>query len=69
MIEIFSIEGGLIWVMEWNPIQHAAASAFLAAVNSDYMLASRTQTLYCSGKLYSAADLRYFAISQVSRNA
>ncbi|CAM8951130.1 unnamed protein product [Rhodiola kirilowii] len=57
--------GGLIWVMEWNPIQHAAASAFLAAVYSDYMLTSKTQILYCSGKLYSAADLRNFAISQV----
>uniref|UniRef100_A0A7N0T0X6 Endoglucanase n=1 Tax=Kalanchoe fedtschenkoi TaxID=63787 RepID=A0A7N0T0X6_KALFE len=56
--------GGLIWVMEWNPIQYAAASAFLANVYSDYMLESGTHSLYCDGKLYSPADLRNFAISQ-----
>lgn len=41
------------------------ASAFLAVIYSDYMLTSKTDTLYCTGKDYKPADLRKFAISQV----
>lgn len=58
-------EGGLIWVSEWNSLQHPMASAFLAVIFSDYMLGSYTENLYCEGKLYNLMDLRNFAISQV----
>ncbi|MFQ6634092.1 hypothetical protein Gotur_010474 [Gossypium turneri] len=61
-------DGGLIWITEWNPLQHAVASAFLAVLYSDYMLTSQTETLYCSGNSYKPDDLRNFAISQVNRN-
>ncbi|KAK8687325.1 hypothetical protein V6N13_086150 [Hibiscus sabdariffa] len=57
-------DGGLIWITEWNPLQYAVASAFLAILYSDYMLTSQTETLYCSGNSYKPDDLRNFAISQ-----
>ncbi|KAF5186483.1 Endoglucanase [Thalictrum thalictroides] len=57
-------DGGLIWVSEWNALQHPVASAFLAIVYSDYMLTSQTVSIYCSGKTYTAANLRDFAKSQ-----
>jgi hypothetical protein len=57
--------GGLIWVSEWNSLQHPVASAFLATLYSNYMLTSQTAKLSCSGKSFSAADLRDFAQSQV----
>lgn len=57
-------ESGLIWVSEWNALQHPVAAAFLAIVYSDYMLSSRTASISCSGKSYKAKDLRKFAISQ-----
>ncbi|XP_058090996.1 endoglucanase 24-like [Magnolia sinica] len=58
-------DSGLIWVSEWNCLQHTTASAFLALVYSDYMFTSQTPDLYCSGNSYSPKDLRDFAISQV----
>jgi len=61
--------GGLIWVSEWNALQHPVAAAFLAIVYSDYMLSSRTASISCSGKSYKAKDLRKFAISQVGARA
>lgn len=57
-------DSGLIWVSEWNALQHPVASAFLAVVYSDYMLSSRTAELSCSGSSFKPADLRKFAISQ-----
>ncbi|XP_048230595.1 endoglucanase 24-like isoform X2 [Ricinus communis] len=57
-------ENGLIWVLKWNPLQYAVASAFLAVLFSDYMVASHIPTLYCSGQFYRPDDLRSFAISQ-----
>uniref|UniRef100_A0A5B6ZQI2 Endoglucanase n=1 Tax=Davidia involucrata TaxID=16924 RepID=A0A5B6ZQI2_DAVIN len=57
-------DGGLIWVSEWNALQHPVASAFLAVIYSDYMLSSRTATLSCDGDSYGPSDLRKFAISQ-----
>ncbi|XVF59759.1 hypothetical protein PTKIN_Ptkin07bG0301700 [Pterospermum kingtungense] len=57
-------DGGLIWITEWNSLQHPVASAFLAILYSDYMLTSQTETLYCSGTSYKPDDLREFAISQ-----
>ncbi|KDP36939.1 hypothetical protein JCGZ_08230 [Jatropha curcas] len=57
-------ESGLIWVSEWNALQHPVASAFLAALYSDYMLTSRTKELSCSGESYKPSDLRKFAKSQ-----
>ncbi|GAV67831.1 Glyco_hydro_9 domain-containing protein [Cephalotus follicularis] len=57
-------ESGLIWVSEWNCLQHPVASAFLAALYSDYMLTSKTATLSCSGDLFKPSDLRKFAESQ-----
>lgn len=58
-------EKGLIWITEWNALQHPVASAFLAVVYSDYMLTSRTTKIYCSGSYYTPLDLRKFAISQL----
>ncbi|XP_058098807.1 endoglucanase 24-like [Magnolia sinica] len=57
-------DGGLVWISQWNSLQHPVASAFLAVVYSDYMLSSRTATLSCSGASYTPSDLRKFAISQ-----
>ncbi|XP_077221351.1 endoglucanase 24-like [Tasmannia lanceolata] len=57
-------DGGLIWISQWNSLQHPVASAFLALLFSDYMLSSQTPTLSCNGNSYTPADLRKFAISQ-----
>ncbi|XP_010536354.1 PREDICTED: endoglucanase 10-like [Tarenaya hassleriana] len=57
-------DDGLIWVSEWNALQHPVSSAFLAALYSDYMLTSRNVKLSCSGKTFRASDLRKFAKSQ-----
>ncbi|KAJ4783796.1 Endoglucanase [Rhynchospora pubera] len=56
--------GGLVWIDEWNALQHPVAAAFLAVVFSDYMLTSRTSEVSCSGQSFSPTDLRKFAISQ-----
>ncbi|XP_077231347.1 endoglucanase 24-like [Tasmannia lanceolata] len=56
--------GGMIWISQWNSLQHPVASAFLAVLFSDYMLSSRTATFSCSGKSYTPSDLRKFAMSQ-----
>ncbi|KAL6227045.1 hypothetical protein ACLB2K_001004 [Fragaria x ananassa] len=55
-------DNGLIWVEEWNCLQHALSSAFLAVLYSDYMVASQTEMLYCDGKIYNPVES--FAISQ-----
>ncbi|KAK6256859.1 hypothetical protein QUC31_000318 [Theobroma cacao] len=57
-------DGGLIWVSEWNALQHPVASAFLAALYSDYMLTSRTPKLKCGDDSFKPSDLRKFAKSQ-----
>ncbi|PRQ47429.1 putative cellulase [Rosa chinensis] len=57
-------DNGLIWVEEWNCLQHAMSSAFLAVLYSDYMVTSQTEMLYCDGKIYKPEDLRSFSISQ-----
>ncbi|KAM3341679.1 endoglucanase 10 [Capsicum galapagoense] len=57
-------DSGLIWVSEWNALQHPVASAFLAVVYSDYMLTSRTAKITCNGNAYTPSDLRKFATSQ-----
>ncbi|XP_068646688.1 endoglucanase 24-like [Aristolochia californica] len=57
-------DGGLIWVSQWNSLQHPVAAAFLAVLYSDYMLTSRTPKIYCSGDSFTPADLRDFAKSQ-----
>ncbi|KAI5082886.1 hypothetical protein GOP47_0002629 [Adiantum capillus-veneris] len=58
-------DGGLIWVIQWNPIQHAVNSALLALIYSDYLYTSKS-TLDCSGESYSPEDLRSFSISQAN---
>jgi hypothetical protein len=63
----FRTEGGLLYVAEWNSLQHPVASAFLAAVYSDYMRTSGKEELSCSGQSFTAVDLRKFAKSQVGR--
>ncbi|KAF5747169.1 glycoside hydrolase family 9 B5 [Tripterygium wilfordii] len=60
----FNAGGGLIWVSEWNCLQHPVASAFLAALYSDYMLTSQTASISCDGETYKPSDLRKFARSQ-----
>jgi hypothetical protein len=63
----FRTEGGLLYVAQWNSLQHPVASAFLAAVYSDYMRTSgKEEELSCSGKSFTAADLSRFAKSQVA---
>ncbi|KAG6704884.1 hypothetical protein I3843_07G149500 [Carya illinoinensis] len=57
-------ESGLIWVNEWNSLQHPVASAFLIALFSDYMLTSQTAKLSCNDNFFTPADLRKFAQSQ-----
>ncbi|KAL8459136.1 hypothetical protein ACS0TY_036561 [Phlomoides rotata] len=57
-------ENGLVWISQWNALQHPVASAFLAVVYSDYMLSSRTAKLSCNGRNFRPSDLRKFAISQ-----
>ncbi|KAK8560462.1 hypothetical protein V6N13_082900 [Hibiscus sabdariffa] len=57
-------DGGLIWVSEWNSLQHPVASAFLAALYSDYMLTSQTAKLTCGDNSFKPSDLRKFAKSQ-----
>ncbi|KAA3467072.1 endoglucanase 2-like [Gossypium australe] len=55
---------GLIWVSEWNSLQHPVASAFLAALYGDYMLTTQTAKLTCGGHSFEPSDLRKFAKSQ-----
>lgn len=62
---VFCNTDGLILVSEWNSLQHPVASAFLAALYSDYMLTSRTAHFSCGSNSFSPADLRKFAQSQV----
>ncbi|BAT77696.1 hypothetical protein LR48_Vigan09g030900 [Vigna angularis] len=57
-------EDGLIWVTEWNSLQHPVASAFLAVIYSDYMLTSQTPNLKCDSDSFTPSDLRDFAKSQ-----
>ncbi|XVF63711.1 hypothetical protein PTKIN_Ptkin09bG0108100 [Pterospermum kingtungense] len=57
-------DGGLIWVSEWNALQHPVASAFLAALYSDYMLTSQTPKLTCGDDSFKPSDLKKFAKSQ-----
>ncbi|XP_065847365.1 endoglucanase 10 [Euphorbia lathyris] len=57
-------DSGLIWVSEWNALQHPVASAFLASLYSDYMRTSRTASISCSGQSFKPSDLRKFARSQ-----
>ena len=59
------IADGLIWVSEWNALQHPVAAAFLAALYSDYMLTSRSTKLECDGDTYKPSDIRKFVRSQV----
>jgi hypothetical protein len=61
----FITSGGLVWIDEWDALQHPVAAAFLAVVYSDYMLTSRTSEVSCSGQSFSPTDLRKFASSQV----
>ncbi|KAK8648924.1 hypothetical protein V6N13_129666 [Hibiscus sabdariffa] len=57
-------DGGLIWISEWNSLQHPVASAFLAVLYSDYMLTSQTAKLTCGDHSFKPSDLRKFAKSQ-----
>ncbi|EPS64495.1 hypothetical protein M569_10284, partial [Genlisea aurea] len=57
-------DGSLIWVSQWDALQHPTASAFLAAIYSDYMLTSRTPKLSCDARDFAPSDLRKFAASQ-----
>ncbi|TYG82946.1 hypothetical protein ES288_D01G129700v1 [Gossypium darwinii] len=54
-------ESGLIWVSEWNSLQHPFASAFLAALYGDYMLTTQTAKLTCGDHSFEPSDLRKFA--------
>ncbi|CAL0326995.1 unnamed protein product [Lupinus luteus] len=57
-------DSGLIWVSEWNSLQHPVASAFLAVLYSDYMLTTQTPKLTCGSHSFRPSDLRDFAESQ-----
>lgn len=59
-------EGGLIWITQWNAIQHSVNSALLALIYSDYLLTSRVENMKCGDKKdFTPQDLRKFAFSQV----
>ncbi|KAG6531650.1 endoglucanase 24-like [Zingiber officinale] len=57
-------DGGLVWIDEWDALQHPVAASFLAVLYSDYMLTSRTPEIQCSGTAFTPSDLRSFAASQ-----
>ncbi|KAK8510013.1 hypothetical protein V6N12_035336 [Hibiscus sabdariffa] len=57
-------ERGLIWISEWDSLQHPVASAFLAALYSDYMRTSNSDKLSCGDESFDHSDLRNFAKSQ-----
>lgn len=57
-------KSGLVWVSEWNSLQHPVAAAFLATLYSDFMLTTRTPKITCSGKSFTPSDIRKFARSQ-----
>lgn len=57
-------DNGLIWISQWNALQHPVASAFLAVLYSDYMHTSRTEKFTCDANEYTPSDLRKFAMSQ-----
>ncbi|KAJ4966409.1 hypothetical protein NE237_018258 [Protea cynaroides] len=57
-------DGGIIWVSEWDSLQHTVASAFLAVLYSDYMLTSQTAAIDCDGDSFTPLDIRKFATSQ-----
>lgn len=59
-------DGGLIWVIEWNSIQHAVNSALLALIYSDYLFTAKSSGLSCSGQAFPPQDLRSFSISQAN---
>ncbi|PWA80616.1 glycosyl hydrolase 9B5 [Artemisia annua] len=59
-------KNGLIWISDWNALQHPVASAFLAVVYSDYMLTSRSLKIQCDADTFTAKDLRKFALSQAN---
>ncbi|KAJ1692647.1 hypothetical protein LUZ63_009345 [Rhynchospora breviuscula] len=58
-------KGGLIWIQEWNSLQHSVGGSFLAALYSTYMATTQTTDISCNGRTFAAADLRNFAKSQV----
>ncbi|KAL0323183.1 UNVERIFIED_CONTAM: Endoglucanase 2 [Sesamum angustifolium] len=57
-------DSGLVWISQWNALQHPVASALLAVIYSDYMLTSRTAKISCDGHYFRPSDLRKFAMSQ-----
>ncbi|KAJ7556622.1 hypothetical protein O6H91_05G090700 [Diphasiastrum complanatum] len=56
--------GGMLWVTQWNSIQHAVNSAFIILLYSDYLSTAAGGRLSCSGKNYDPQQLREFAASQ-----
>ena len=56
---------GLIWISEWNALQHPVASAFLAVLYGDYMNAAQVSSISCDGTTFTPVDLREFAQTQV----
>jgi len=58
-------KGGLLWIQEWSSLQQGINSGLLASFYSDYLSAAK-QSLSCSGKTFTAAQLKTFAESQAS---
>ncbi|KAL5845276.1 hypothetical protein ACOSQ4_011234 [Xanthoceras sorbifolium] len=59
-------DSGLIWVSEWNSLQHPVGHAFLANLYGDYMKKSNNKKLDCDGETFGPDDLRDFAKSQAN---
>ncbi|KAJ3672413.1 hypothetical protein LUZ60_007134 [Juncus effusus] len=59
-------EGGLLWIQQWNSLQHSVAGSFLAVLFSDYMNSTQTHDILCNGTNFLPNDLRDFALSQAS---
>lgn len=62
---ILSYSGGLVWIQEWNSLQHSLGASFLATLYSHYMDATQKTQISCNATRITANDLRKFAASQV----
>jgi hypothetical protein len=63
MIILFS--GGLLWIQEWNSLQHSVGASFIATLYSNYLYATQKTQVSCNETRITADDIRKFAVSQV----
>lgn len=61
----FLYSGGLLWIQEWNSLQHSVGASFLATLYSNYLNAIQKTQISCNETRITADDIRKFAMSQV----